>query len=169
MKQGVVAAGIATIIGSSFQFGYGSGILNNLEGALKDLYDKSGTSANISPWSTAWSLTTGFWCVGGFIGSIGGGPASNYLGRKWTIILTNIFTLTGVFLEVYPMGFYPFGANVTKVNLKNAMNNVFERTYPDSGLYFLPKSLYNSALNSRSGDNFWTRSVFPPSLALRLN
>ena len=46
--------------------------------------------------------------MGGFIGALSGGPAANIIGRKWSIILTNIFTLLGSFLQAYPMGAFVF-------------------------------------------------------------
>ena len=52
------------------------------------------------------SLTTGFWCIGGMIGALSGGAAANFFGRKLSLILTNIFTLTGAFLEAYSMATY---------------------------------------------------------------
>ena len=106
------------------------------------MYEKSGTSATFSSWSTVWewvkrffctflwiifnkifqkslgqillkvyfnsneSLTTGFWCIGGMIGALSGGAAANFFGRKLSLILTNIFTLTGAFLEAYSMATY---------------------------------------------------------------
>ena len=52
------------------------------------------------------SLTTGFWCIGGMIGALSGGAAANFFGRKLSLVLTNIFTLTGAFLEAYSMATY---------------------------------------------------------------
>lgn len=102
----------ATVIGSSFQFGYGNAVLNSLELPMKVLWANSGTSAKFGSWTTVWSLTTGFWCIGGMIGALAGGPASNSIGRKWSLIFTNVFTLTGSFLQAYPMGVYIWDASI---------------------------------------------------------
>ena len=54
------------------------------------------------------------------IGALSGGPAANFIGRKWSLVLTNIFTLVGAFLEAYPMGvFYGEGYKDEKVNLSS--------------------------------------------------
>ena len=80
-----------------------------MESPLKGLYNASGTSIKYSDWPTVWSMTTGLWCVGGMIGALVGGPAANALGRKRSLLLTNVFTLIGSILEAYPMGFYVGG------------------------------------------------------------
>ena len=40
------------------------------------------------------------------IGALSGGASANYFGRKLSLLLTNIFTLSGAFLEAYSMANY---------------------------------------------------------------
>ena len=118
-----------TVLGSSFQFGYGNGVLNTLEGPMKSLWDDSGTSSKFSSWTTVWSLTTGFWCTGGMLGALSGGPAADIIGRKWSIVLTNIFTLSGSFLQAYPMGVYHSATTPTQVWICDMYLNFFSNIF----------------------------------------
>ena len=96
----LILAATAIIIGAPFQFGYGVGVMNLLEGDMLKVFVAQGTSIDMT-WDLAWSLTTGLWCIGGMVGAIIGGPMATRLGRKMPLLLNNAFLLTGAFLQVW--------------------------------------------------------------------
>lgn len=97
MKLYVAAFGI--IIGAPFQFGYGNGVMNSMAGPLQQVYNSTGVSVGDYSWNTALSLTTGLWCAGGGVGALVGGPSASYFGRKITLLLNNLFLMSGAFLQ----------------------------------------------------------------------
>lgn len=99
----LIVAAFAIIIGAPFQFGYANGVMNSMSGAMKDVFNQTGVTVGSYSWNTAWSLTTGLWCAGGGVGALLGGPAAENLGRKWSLLLNNLFLLLGSVLQVIPL------------------------------------------------------------------
>ena len=84
--------------GSVFQYGYGLGVMNSLKDSLKRIFDNS---ENIPfGFTTAFSLTQALWAAGGAVGSQIGGFSGKKLGRKNTLLLNNIFIISGLFLQL---------------------------------------------------------------------
>ena len=84
--------------GSVFQYGYGLGVMNSLKDSLKRIFDNS---ENIPfGFTTAFSLTQALWAAGGAVGSQIGGFCGKKLGRKNTLLLNNIFIISGLFLQL---------------------------------------------------------------------
>ena len=93
-------AAFAIIIGAPFQFGYANGVMNSMSESMKEVFESTGVTIGSYSWNTAWSLTTGLWCLGGGVGALMGGPMAQKLGRKMTLIVNNVFLLLGAFLQV---------------------------------------------------------------------
>ena len=72
--------------------------MNSLKDSLKRIYDNS---ENIPfSFTTAFSLTQALWAAGGAVGSQIGGVIGKKLGRKNSLLLNNIFIISGLFLQV---------------------------------------------------------------------
>ena len=67
------------------------------------VFNETGVAGSFSyEWNMAWSLTTGLWCIGGMIGALIGGPMSQTLGRKLSLISNNFFLVSGSMLQCVP-------------------------------------------------------------------
>ena len=96
----LVIAAFGIIIGAPFQFGYANGVMNSMSSAMQAVFNETGVTVGNYTWNTAWSLTTGLWCAGGGVGALMGGPMAEKLGRKWSLVLNNLFLLVGSTLQV---------------------------------------------------------------------
>ena len=76
------------------------------------MFNQTGVTVGSYSWNTAWSLTTGLWCAGGGVGALLGGPAAEKLGRKWSLLLNNLFLLLGSALQVVPDVYFVFHLNI---------------------------------------------------------
>ncbi|XP_067947912.1 solute carrier family 2, facilitated glucose transporter member 1-like [Watersipora subatra] len=98
----------ASVIGSSFQFGFQTGVLNNPQQLLQDEYqyafakDRNGTEAKLTDEQVTlyWSLTVSLYAVGGMIAGFTGSYFATTLGRKKMMLLNNIVLMIGVALMV---------------------------------------------------------------------
>lgn len=77
----------AVSLGSSFQFGFATGSLNNLEPVVRPAFERAGHPISI----VQWALINSFFSVGGLIGSYGCVAPLARLGRKKTLLLANAF------------------------------------------------------------------------------
>merc|ERR1712087_444915 len=78
---------LAVSLGSSLQFGFATGSLNNLEQVVPATLSAAGNPITI----TLWAIINSCFSIGGLIGSYGVVVPLAYLGRKNTLLLTNIF------------------------------------------------------------------------------
>lgn len=90
--------------GSSFQFGYNIGVLNNPKGLIVDFYKSVYTErhGDVSEGTLTflWSLTNAIFIPGGMAGAFLGGWLADKVGRKKGILLSNIPALLGAFISV---------------------------------------------------------------------
>ncbi|XP_014293431.1 solute carrier family 2, facilitated glucose transporter member 3 [Halyomorpha halys] len=88
-------------IGSGFQHGYNIGVLNTPEEVIKDWMVSDG---GFEPRNDSeehkeedivwvWSMIVSTFCIGGMIGGALTGFLANKLGRRWALILNNIFAI----------------------------------------------------------------------------
>ena len=78
---------ISVVIGSSFQFGYGTGVMNNSELAIRASFGPPGSFT-----TTHWSLVVSMFGFGGLIGAVLGSEVlSKRMGRKTTLLANNFF------------------------------------------------------------------------------
>ena len=88
---------LAVALGSSLQFGYATGSLNNLEQIVPKTLAEYGNP--IVTWQ--WALINSFFSVGGIIGSYGVVVPLAYFGRRQTLIYANAFVFLSSILMYY--------------------------------------------------------------------
>lgn len=88
MLRLIVVVGVVTI-GTSFQFGFGTGALNNLEQVAPATLAASGMPMTL--WQ--WSLVVSGFGLGGLLGSLAVVHVSLRFGRKTVLLATNMFVL----------------------------------------------------------------------------
>lgn len=81
---------LVVTIGSSLQFGYGTGVMNNSQDIIMDYFHSQGKEYTVVQWST----TVSCYGIGGLIGSLLGPKVIGaYFGRRATLILNNAFLI----------------------------------------------------------------------------
>ncbi|XP_018300970.1 solute carrier family 2, facilitated glucose transporter member 1 isoform X2 [Mycetomoellerius zeteki] len=94
----------AAALGSSFQHGYNTGVVNApqqlIEDWIKDLKtNRTGIPTEKTEVTLIWSLAVSIFCVGGMIGGSMVGWAADRFGRKGGLLLNNILVLLTVIFE----------------------------------------------------------------------
>lgn len=93
------------VIGSSFQFGYNTGVINAPQTFIRDFMNQSYESrydTSISESLTfLWSSTVAIMAIGGMLGSLAAAPLSQILGRKMSLLVNNVLA----FIAACLMGF----------------------------------------------------------------
>jgi len=88
----------AITIGSSLQFGYGTGVMNNSEAFILDYFHNRGKEYTLMEWGT----TVSCYGAGGLVGSfVGPKVIGNYVGRKATLLINNAFLLLSSYLIAF--------------------------------------------------------------------
>jgi len=95
----------AAALGSSFQHGYNTGVVNApqkvisqfMNETFNDRHDEYMTTSQVTGW---WSLAVSIYCVGGIIGGLMTGIIADRLGRKSGLLWNNVTAIVGVVLEV---------------------------------------------------------------------
>ncbi|KAL7529530.1 hypothetical protein ACHAWF_003015 [Thalassiosira exigua] len=100
-KESVSVALFVTVLvvtlGSSFQFGYGTGVMNNSEAFMLDFFHHKGIYYTL----VGWSITVSCYGIGGLLGSIIGPEGiGRYCGRKATLLYNNIFLLISSYMII---------------------------------------------------------------------
>ncbi|XP_071110230.1 solute carrier family 2, facilitated glucose transporter member 1-like [Haliotis cracherodii] len=94
-----LALGIAAItLGSSFQFGYNTGVVNSPEQIIQDFYNetyfyRNGEYMKPSMKTLLWSITVAMYAVGGMIGGVSAGFWANRYGRKGALLRNNVIAV----------------------------------------------------------------------------
>ena len=91
-------------LGSSFQFGYGTGVMNNSEDIIMDYFHSRGKAYTLVGWGT----TVSSYGVGGLIGSVLGPKViGHFCGRRATLLINNIFlVLSSLLIALAPAWWY---------------------------------------------------------------
>nr|XP_050859430.1 solute carrier family 2, facilitated glucose transporter member 1-like isoform X3 [Vespula vulgaris] len=94
----------AAVLGSSFQHGYNTGVVNAPQELIENWIsevkmNRTGMPTSQSEVTVIWSITVSIFCVGGMIGGSLVGTIANRFGRKGGLLLNNILVLLTVLLE----------------------------------------------------------------------
>ena len=88
---------LVVTLGSSFQFGYGTGVMNNSEQFMLGYFHHN----NMEYTLVGWSITVSCYGIGGLLGSvIGPKVIGRYCGRKATLLYNNVFLLISSYLII---------------------------------------------------------------------
>jgi len=95
---------IVVTIGSSLQFGYGTGVMNNAEDVIMPYYLDQGKDYTI----VQWGVTVSCYGIGGLIGSLLGPKVIGaYCGRRATLLVNNIFlVISSILIAFAPQWYY---------------------------------------------------------------
>ncbi|XP_051574985.1 solute carrier family 2, facilitated glucose transporter member 3 isoform X1 [Myxocyprinus asiaticus] len=91
---------VSTAVIGSLQFGYNTGVINAPDKKVKDFFRnvtlvRTGEPMHASTVTTLWSVAVSIFSVGGMIGSLCVGVLVNKLGRRKSMLLSNILALIG--------------------------------------------------------------------------
>ncbi|XP_028326556.1 solute carrier family 2, facilitated glucose transporter member 1 [Gouania willdenowi] len=91
---------VCTAVIGSLQFGYNTGVINAPEQKLRAFFDNVSIERYGEPFSPGgntmvWSFAVAIFSVGGMIGSFSVGSLVNFLGRRKSMLITNILALLG--------------------------------------------------------------------------
>ena len=83
---------LVVTLGSSFQFGYATGVMNNAEAYIMAFYHEQGKEYTLIGWGT----TVSSYGIGGLVGSVIGPKfIGRYCGRRTTLLWNNAFLFIG--------------------------------------------------------------------------
>lgn len=107
--------------GSGFQHGYNTGVLNEIQN-VTTTWIRNCEEASSSIWKTrdvcdyTWLETTFIWaqivstfCLGGMVGGLAVGIMSNNCGRKYSLLVNNVFVFGGGLLMFFAQGQQSYG------------------------------------------------------------
>ncbi|CAL7952480.1 unnamed protein product [Xylocopa violacea] len=94
----------AAALGSSFQHGYNTGVVNAPQQLIEDWIselkmNRTGTPTKQSEVTMIWSIAVSIFCVGGMIGGSLVGSVADRFGRKGGLLLNNVLVLLTVIFE----------------------------------------------------------------------
>ncbi|NXY16715.1 GTR5 protein, partial [Atrichornis clamosus] len=94
---------LISAFGSSFQYGYNVSVINSPAPYMQAFYnqtylDRTGVPMDRGFQTLLWSLTVSMYPLGGFFGSLMVWPLVNSCGRKGTLLINNLFSITAAIL-----------------------------------------------------------------------
>ena len=90
-------------LGSSFQFGYGTGVMNNSEEFMLSYFHNQGIEYTL----VHWSITVSCYGIGGLLGSIIGPKVIGaHFGRKATLLWNNVFLALSSYLMIHAQAWW---------------------------------------------------------------
>ncbi|XP_053819010.1 solute carrier family 2, facilitated glucose transporter member 5-like isoform X1 [Vidua chalybeata] len=94
---------LISAFGSSFQYGYNVSVINSPAPYMQDFYnrtylDRTGVPMDRGFQTLLWSLTVSMFPLGGLFGSLMVWPMVNNCGRKGTLLINNLFSITAAIL-----------------------------------------------------------------------
>ncbi|KAK7481391.1 hypothetical protein BaRGS_00027347 [Batillaria attramentaria] len=98
MTRTLAFAVAACILGSSFQLGYNTGVVNSPEDEIKGFYnttnfDRKGEPMETSLLTWLWAITVAAYGVGGMIGGVSAGFWANRYGRRGALLRNNVLAV----------------------------------------------------------------------------
>ncbi|CAF0847521.1 unnamed protein product [Brachionus calyciflorus] len=90
----------SAVIGSAFQFGYNTGVINSPAEVIRKFINEShfsryDTELSSSSIESLWAFTVAVFAVGGCIGGLLNGVLADHFGRKKSLLLNNILGILG--------------------------------------------------------------------------
>ncbi|XP_064534569.1 solute carrier family 2, facilitated glucose transporter member 5-like [Pseudopipra pipra] len=103
MTISLALVALISAFGSSFQYGYNVSVINSPAPYMQDFYnqtylDRTGKPMNSAFQTLLWSLTVSMFPLGGFFGSLLVYPMVNNCGRKGTLLINNLFSISSAIL-----------------------------------------------------------------------
>ncbi|NXT20445.1 GTR5 protein, partial [Syrrhaptes paradoxus] len=103
MTLSLALVALISAFGSSFQYGYNVSVINSPAPYMQEFYnqtyfDRHGVPMDSGFQTFLWSLTVSMFPLGGFFGSLIVWPMVNNCGRKGTLLINNILSITGAIL-----------------------------------------------------------------------
>lgn len=96
-----VTATLASVVGSSFQFGYNTSVINTPERTIKDwiggILSSNQTDLD-SKVTTIFSIAVSIWAIGGLVGGLIAGLLADRFGRKGSMLYNNIIAFIAAVL-----------------------------------------------------------------------
>jgi MFS family permease len=101
---------LVVTLGSSFQFGYATGVMNNSRAFIMEYFHTHNREYTLLEWSTVVSA----YGVGGLLGSVVGPKIiGRYTGRRGTLLINNIFLfLSSYLITIAPYWWYQVGGRI---------------------------------------------------------
>ncbi|XP_003383220.1 PREDICTED: solute carrier family 2, facilitated glucose transporter member 1-like [Amphimedon queenslandica] len=123
---------IATTIGSSAQFGFNTGVINNIQepirtalnGSMNNTMDKSHGFTNLE-----WAATVSIFAIGGMFGALPAGAMADCIGRKWSMMANNVVAIAGVLLQSLAVSPYMLIAGRFVIGINAGINTVIGPLY----------------------------------------
>ncbi|KAE8629155.1 hypothetical protein XENTR_v10000376 [Xenopus tropicalis] len=99
----LIMAAVVGALGSSFLYGYNLSVVNAPSVYIQELYNESWSArynytVSRGTISILWSVTVSIFAIGGLVGALIVIPMVNFLGRKGTMLLNNVFAITAALL-----------------------------------------------------------------------
>ncbi|XP_018084164.1 solute carrier family 2, facilitated glucose transporter member 9 isoform X2 [Xenopus laevis] len=99
----LIMAAVVGALGSSFLYGYNLSVVNAPSLYIRELYNESWAArynytVSKSTISIMWSVTVSIFAIGGLVGALIVIPMVNFLGRKGTLLLNNLFAIAAALL-----------------------------------------------------------------------
>ncbi|XP_065164046.1 solute carrier family 2, facilitated glucose transporter member 1-like isoform X2 [Atheta coriaria] len=100
----LVFAITAAALGSSFQHGYNTGVLNNPQKIIEEwisttIANRTGEMPPQSQITIIWSIAVSIFCIGGMIGGVLTGFVADTFGRKGGLLVNNVLVIITSILE----------------------------------------------------------------------
>ncbi len=97
VNKNLVFAAVTSAFGSGFQHGYSYGVLANVENIIKAWLKSCSNSdcPDDAEISFIWAWVVSVFCIGGLVGALSVGTVASKLGRKTSILASNVFVALG--------------------------------------------------------------------------
>ncbi|KAJ7329567.1 hypothetical protein JRQ81_015741 [Phrynocephalus forsythii] len=102
----LIVASLAGAFGSSFLYGYNLSVVNAPAVFIKKFYNESwerryNQSVTEQSVTLLWTISVSIFAIGGLVGALIVTPAVRYLGRKYALLLNNVFAVVAALLMAF--------------------------------------------------------------------